>query len=365
MIKKIFLGLSLLMGLFTNAQITITSADMPNANDSLYVSTASSLGTHNPAETGANFNWDYSDVVPAYQQGVKYLAPGKFPSVYNFLFNQLNTSYGRNNPLITSFAIPGVKIEAAIDFFKESTTSLNQIGVGYVVNTIPLPFAYKHADVIYKFPMNYLNTDSCNFDFGLAIPGYGYYGQSGHRHNLVDGWGKLKTPYTTYDSTLRILSTINVTDTIYNESDSTGTKMVRPPHYEYKWFTRGSKIPVLQIDAMIISGQMVYSLIYPDSMRKDVIHLGIDEEEMVNNVKLYPNPAQDQLNIAYALNAKTPVKIVLTDILGKEIAVIVNEQQTAGTYQQMVNTSALPAGIYFITIRYGAQSHVEKLSVTH
>ncbi|HRG52967.1 MAG TPA: hypothetical protein PLL00_09040 [Bacteroidia bacterium] len=201
MIKKILSTLGILFTFSSVAQITITSADMPDANDSLYISTTTSMGGHDPSETGANHNWDYSDLVPAYQQGVKFIAPGKFPSVYNFLFNALTTSYGRNNPLISSIDIQGIKVDASIDFFKESSSSLNQIGVGYLVNNIPLPFSYKHPDVIYKFPLNYLNTDSCDFDFGLAIPGYGYYGQSGHRLNLVDGWGELKTPYTNYSHT--------------------------------------------------------------------------------------------------------------------------------------------------------------------
>ena len=108
-------------------QITITSADMPDANDSLYISTTTSLAAHDPSETGAGHSWDFSDLVPAYQQGVKFIAPGKFPSVYNFLFNALNTSYGKNNPLISSLDIQGIKVDASIDFFKESTSSLNQI----------------------------------------------------------------------------------------------------------------------------------------------------------------------------------------------------------------------------------------------
>jgi hypothetical protein len=351
--------------LSSTAQITITSADMPDANDSLYVSTTTSAGTHNPVETGANYNWDYSDLVVAYQQGVKFIAPGKFPSAYNFLFNPLNTSYGKNNPLITSLSIPGVKIDAAIDFFKESSASLNQIGVGYVVNNIPLPFVYKHPDVIYKFPMNYLTIDSCNFDFGLAVPGYGYYGQSGHRHNVVDGWGQLKTPYTTYINTIRVVSTVNIKDTIYSAKDSSGTSIIRPIRYEYKWFAQGSKIPVLQIDAMTVSSQLAYTITYIDSLRKDVIHLGIDEDNRLSNVQLYPNPAREEFTLNYDLSRKMPVRITLTDIAGKEILLVADGPQMAGKHQQIVNTTTLPNGVYFIRLDEGTASHVEKISVTH
>lgn len=365
MIKKTLSTLGLFYTISLTAQITITSADMPDANDSLYISTSTSMGTHDPAATGANYNWDFSDLVPAFQQGTKFIAPGKFPSVYNFLFNTLNTSYGRNNPLISSLDIQGFKVDAAIDFFKESTSSLNQIGVGYVVNDIPLPFSYKHADVIYKFPLNYLNTDSCNFDFGLAIPGYGYYGQSGHRHNVVDGWGELKTPYTTYANTLRIQSIINVTDTIYNEADSTGMSIVRPPHYEYKWFTQGSKIPVLQIDGMLISSQLVYTITYIDTARKNVIHLGIDSHTPTSNVQVFPNPASDNFTLSFDLTDGSLVKIGLADLLGKEVKQLTDSQLTPGKYHYTIDTSTLPAGIYFVNIQSDSSMHVEKISVSH
>ena len=366
MIKNILSTSALFVTVLSTAQITITSADMPDANDSLYISTTTSLGNHNPAETGANYNWDFSDLVPAYQQDMKFMAPGKFPSVYNLLFNALTTSYGRNNPLISSVNIQGIKIDAAIDFFKESSASLNQIGVGYVVNSIPLPFSYKHPDVIYKFPLNYLNTDSCDFDFGLAVPGYGYYGESGHRYNFADGWGELKTPYTTYANTIRVQSVINITDTIYNESDSTGFTTVRPPHYEYKWFAQGSKIPVLQIDGMLVSSQLLYTITYIDTIRKGVIHLGIEAGNKMSNMKVFPNPADDQCNIRFELGEKQLVKIMLVDALGKNIKQITDGPLMTGKYEFTIDTSTLPSGIYFLNSIYGsAAAHVEKINVTH
>lgn len=267
--------------------------------------------------------------------------------------------------MISSIDIQGIKVDASIDFFKESSTSLNQIGVGYVVNNIPLPFSYKHPDVIYKFPLNYLNTDSCDFDFGLAVPGYGYYGQTGHRLNLVDGWGELKTPFTTYSNTIRVKSVINFIDTVYNESDSSGLTIVRPPQYQYKWFAQGSKIPVLQIDGMLISSQFVYAISYIDTARKNVIHLGIDEANSLSNVQVFPVPARDQFTISFDLGDRKLVRIELVDVLGKDVQRTTNESLGPGKYQYHMDTSALPNGIYFVNIMIGSSRHVEKMNVLH
>ncbi len=367
MIKSILLSFSLTFSLALTAQITITSADMPNANDSLYISTTNFIGSHVAAETGANFKWDYTDLKPTLQQGEKFVAPGKFPGVYNFLFNAFNTSYGKNNPLFTTANIPGISIEAAFDFYKESTASLNQIGVGYQINGLPVPFIYKHPDVIYKFPMNYNQQDSSDFDFGLALPGYGYYGQSGHRNNFIDGWGELKTPLGTYN-TLRVTSLVDITDTIYVEMDSNsfGFPIKRPTRYEYKWFAAGSKIPVLEIDLLAGSTAPIYNVAFLDTLRKDVIHVGIDEKSKEGiSMQVYPNPAQDQFTLSYQLNSNSTVKISLFDVIGKELMTMVNETQNAGVQKMNVNVSSLPSGIYFVNLRCGNLLRVEKISVQH
>lgn len=367
MIKSTSLSLSLFCALASTAQITISSADMPDANDSLYVSNATTIGTHHPAETGAGFSWDYSDLKPVSQMPQKFDAPGKFPSIYNFMFNKLNTSYGKNNPLVVATNIPGIKFDAAYDFFKESSAALNQIGVGYMMNGTPLPFIYKHPDVIYRLPMNYQNMDSCDFDFGLAVPGYGYYGQSGRRHNLVDGWGELKTPLGTYTA-LRVLSKVDITDTLYIQQDSTGFgfPIKRPTRYEYKWFAAGSKIPVLQIDAMIINNQQVFTATFLDSLRKDIIHIGIDEKvDQVLSLQVYPNPANEAFTLQYELGSNSPVKIALLDLTGKEVLQVANEREAAGMHQQCIPVNALSPGMYFLSMVSGNHTQVQKLSIVH
>lgn len=367
MIKSTSLSLSLFCVFAASAQISITSADMPNANDSLYVSNATSVGTHDPSETGAGFSWDYSDLKPVSQMPQKFDAPAHFPSIYALLFNQFNTSYGKNNPLVVASTIPGIKIDAAYDFYKESAASLNQIGTGYLLNGTPLPFIYKHPDVIYHFPMNYQNVDSCNFDFGQGLPGIGYYGQSGSRHNLVDGWGELKTPFGTF-TTLRVLSRVEITDTIYIQQDSTGFgfPIRRPTKYEYKWFAANSKIPVLQIDMMVNNNQKTFTATFLDSLRKDVIHVGIDEHsEQSISLHVYPNPAQDQFTFQYELNSKSPVNIHMYNLVGQQVMTIANEMQGAGMHQQQIQAGSLPSGIYFLKVQSGNRAAVQKLSILH
>ena len=63
--KKLLFSLFLLISaLFLNAQITITSADLPSGGDTLrysLVNTTDTLITKNYKKTGINYTWDFQN----------------------------------------------------------------------------------------------------------------------------------------------------------------------------------------------------------------------------------------------------------------------------------------------------------------
>jgi hypothetical protein len=61
----------------------------------------------------------------------------------------------------------------------------------------------------------------------------------------------------------------------------------------------------------------------------------------------YPNPFNPSTNIKYILPYKGLVKIVLYDILGREVKILVNEYKNAGNYNINFNGSNLASGVYF------------------
>jgi hypothetical protein len=65
----------------------------------------------------------------------------------------------------------------------------------------------------------------------------------------------------------------------------------------------------------------------------------------------YPNPFNPKTNIKYQISkSKSYVKLVVFDITGREIAELVNEEQTAGTYLLDWNASRYSSGIYFYSL---------------
>jgi hypothetical protein len=75
----------------------------------------------------------------------------------------------------------------------------------------------------------------------------------------------------------------------------------------------------------------------------------------------YPNPFNPATTIRYALPSSANVKLSVFDLLGREIATLVNEEQSAGWKEVEWNASSLSSGIYFYKLEAGGFAEVKKL----
>lgn len=79
----------------------------------------------------------------------------------------------------------------------------------------------------------------------------------------------------------------------------------------------------------------------------------------------YPNPFNPTTTIRYQIPAAGQVTLKVYDILGREIATLVNEYQKAGfyDYQFSIDNYQLPSGVYFYRLNSGNFSETKKLIV--
>lgn len=75
----------------------------------------------------------------------------------------------------------------------------------------------------------------------------------------------------------------------------------------------------------------------------------------------YPNPFNPATTIKFALPKSEFVRIRIYDILGKEVATLVNEQLQAGYFEYNFNASNLSSGMYFYKIDAGVYSDIKKM----
>ncbi len=75
----------------------------------------------------------------------------------------------------------------------------------------------------------------------------------------------------------------------------------------------------------------------------------------------YPNPFNPQTTIVYSLASKSHVLLKVYDILGKEVATLVNEIMQPGRYEVKFDGSNLSSGIYFYKIIAGKFVQTKKM----
>ena len=75
----------------------------------------------------------------------------------------------------------------------------------------------------------------------------------------------------------------------------------------------------------------------------------------------YPNPFNPSTIIEYTLPMESHVNIKVYDIIGREIATLVNEEKTPGTYSVNFNASKFASGFYLYRMQAGSFVETKKL----
>jgi len=111
--------------------------------------------------------------------------------------------------------------------------------------------------------------------------------------------------------------------------------------------------PVLRADAVMLQ-------IVPESSGvKDNGQTNIPAQFVLE--QNYPNPCNPTTTITFSVGTYCHTSLRVFDLLGREIAILVNEQKPAGSYQVQWNAGGIPSGIYFYRLQSGAFTETKKL----
>jgi len=75
----------------------------------------------------------------------------------------------------------------------------------------------------------------------------------------------------------------------------------------------------------------------------------------------YPNPFNPTTKIKYQIPELSFVTIKIYDVLGNEIAILVNEEEPVGIYEVEFNGSRLTSGVYIYQLRAGDYTNTKKM----
>jgi len=88
------------------------------------------------------------------------------------------------------------------------------------------------------------------------------------------------------------------------------------------------------------------------------------EDTIADNFTLdqnYPNPFNPSTEIRFTITEASEATLTVYDILGREIAVLLDEHMTAGTYTVTFDASHLPSGTYLYALEAQGQREVRKM----
>jgi hypothetical protein len=75
----------------------------------------------------------------------------------------------------------------------------------------------------------------------------------------------------------------------------------------------------------------------------------------------YPNPFNPSTNFTYQIGKEGFVSMKIYNVLGQEVATLVNEVKQAGTYPATWNAASFESGVYFCKMQSGTFSETKKL----
>lgn len=132
---------------------------------------------------------------------------------------------------------------------------------------------------------------------------------------------------------------------------------------KFEFVSRGTNEFEIFLDYFFAGGDYAFPKIIIDDFEDTMVH--VEKESIVpTNFKLfqnYPNPFNPETKIRFELESSKFVKLQVFDVLGREIAVLVNEEKFSGNYEVKFNASNLPSGTYFYVLRAGNFSETKKM----
>jgi len=130
------------------------------------------------------------------------------------------------------------------------------------------------------------------------------------------------------------------------------------------WLEKGTTVNLNQ-GSNTIQMLLSWGWMYLDYMAVPSVITSVEENiEMPTSFLLqqnFPNPFNPITTISYSIPALQNVKLIVYDILGREISTLVNEEKPAGTYSVTFDANGLSSGVYFYRIEAGNFNQVNKM----
>ncbi len=324
-------------------QITIGNNHIPVFGDQYIIHDVDTTGV-NQGNSGANQTWNFSSINVLTDSAV---------------FNWVDPAA---TPYASSF--PGAHIAEGNQIYYMYYTivsgDLSNIGSGVGTPPTQLITTLTDPEIIFRIPFTYTNTYTDSFN-GTIIGGLFPVIRRGTITKTADAYGTIILPTGTYNNVLRINFLQDITD-----STSGIPVVIRTVTDNYSWYTGQYKYPIFSITLSTIytvADQTTTKSAVITTLNESVGVVPIGNQ-VVSKYKLnqnYPNPFNPLTSITFDIVKTSDVKLVVYDALGREVAELVNQRLSNGSYKVDFNAANLTSGVYFYKLTTGDFSETKAM----
>jgi hypothetical protein len=309
------------------AQPTITySGNAPQIGDTYNFS--GDNGSYDPGPSGANQNWDFSDITPTFSRLETAVTPESTPFADDF-------------PEAT-IAFHFIGDNESYSYAQISTTEMLNDGVGFDPGGENEFFIhYTDAVKLMQYPFSFSDTYTDTYFSAYNLAELLTH-ERGNITVTADAWGSVTTPEDTYSNTLRVKSERVYTDSVWMSGIFLYVNTYTQTDYE--WYTATSHTPVISISNTGDGSSVTY--------RTDGVGIGEDQAHQ-SQINIYPNPATNKINVKLPKGTNTDMYIYIFDLQGKQVA----QLKKTGNDQFSADISALASGEYVIPIKINSEKY--------
>ena len=89
-----------------------------------------------------------------------------------------------------------------------------------------------------------------------------------------------------------------------------------------------------------------------------------ETEKLISNVKVFPNPTVETINLSFRLGKRADVSIKVMDALGNEMLTLFSQTLDPGNQNHSFEIQKrLSSGLYFVRVTVGTETVIKRISV--
>ena len=328
------------------AQRTITSGDVANmfaVGNTATIHHDSLQSNFDIGSPGGGNSWDFTNLQSNLMETLESIDPATSPYINDFptanICNYSSSTIGGNFSEIWTYS----KLNGQFDVLGNAVVSSALPGFVTEISYDPYRRQYEHP-----FTINSQWSDT--YTQTLSINGTPVTSSSVSISTLVDAYGTMTIPGGASYEALRIREELTIS----------GITSVN-----FSFISKnGAQVNVNAVSSNPPNSGMISvdGTTYYDGLVTSVEQINKIPNDFTLNQN-YPNPFNPTTNIQYSIPEASFVELKVYDVLGNEVATLVNQEQNAGVYRADFTGDGFASGLYIARITAGNYTSSIKMTL--